>query len=187
MDNSFHNACRRGDLELAKKIWAVNPNIIGRGDFTFDKIFMWVCCYGHKHILEWVCQLIPDIDLYTNYEEAFRVVCSRGHLEIAKWIFENKPTLDISSEYEFVFHGACINGHLELAQWLYEIKQQLNLSYEHYDTTYYVACSNGKINIVKWLTQLYPERYEILEVSQDMYGDYIIDYKIHHQDDYVLK
>jgi ankyrin repeat protein len=115
-DNSFCDMCFYGNLELAKMLLKIEPNIdISKWN---DQPFRFACVKGHLEIAKWLYEIKPDINISSKNEYAFRFACYNGYFEVAQWLFIKKTDINISAENEFAFRNACIEGRLEVAEWL---------------------------------------------------------------------
>ena len=117
---SFKEACRRGDLKLAKEIYDRNCVVI---NYDIEYAFQWECRNGHLEVAKWIWSL-DGVD-HTKDEWAFRWACMNGHLETAKWIW-SLGGVDYHALDEYAFRYACYYGHLDVAKWLFFLDSEFH-------------------------------------------------------------
>ena len=116
INKEFLNACKNGNLDLAKNLLETNPMI--EISFNNDHVFQDTCSNGHLNVAKWLLEIKPTINISANNEEAFRSACKTNKLDIVKWLLEIKPTIDISANNENAFRSACRLGNINTAKWL---------------------------------------------------------------------
>lgn len=137
-ESSLFKLVRAGDLAEIQSKYAENPNIItepymftaynddGYPYNAHSPIARWLfraaCIDGHLHIMQWLFQVKPDIDVSEKNEQAFHLACDFNHLHIAKWLLQVKPDINISALKDIAFRCACFEDRTEIAQWLYQIR-----------------------------------------------------------------
>ena len=155
-DNSFTEACRKGNLNLLK--WMVNndsENCINISGTRWNREFPFkvACANGHLYVAKWLIEIKPDIDISADSEDAFRYACREGHLDIAKWLYEVKPDIDISVCFYEPFRNACAHGYLELAKWLYDTFPGIDLNICDQFTFPHISYLDYE-HIVEWINSI---------------------------------
>ena len=89
INKAFRQACMNGNLELAKWLLKVNPNI----DISAknEHAFRWACMNGHLELAKWLLEINPYIDITSNSNEAFLGACFNGKLNVAQWLSKIMP------------------------------------------------------------------------------------------------
>ena len=152
---NFRNACNNGNLEEAKNLYYNNHIVNDYAQVCKNIIFTDTCRHGQLHIAKWLLEIMPNIDVSANSEEAFRMACNRGHIQIAQWLLELNPSTNIFICDDFAFSCACANGHLNVAQWLWSLNQYINVSAGN-EFAFRIACQNGHLHVAKWLLSIKP-------------------------------
>ena len=165
----FNWACSNGELEIAKWLVSVKPDIYisENNENAFNK----ACEYGYLELAKWLLLVKPDINISVDNEKAFRYACINGKLIVAQWLLSIKPDINISVEDEYAFCGACENNELEVAQWLLSVKPDINISIDC-DNVFKLVCESNLVEIAQWLSTL-NETYHI-EVEDDEIINYYV-------------
>jgi hypothetical protein len=66
-----------------------------------------VCGKGYIHIIKWLLEIRPQINLSTRDEHAFRGASIGGHVEIVKYLIERNPNIKIDIDKEYTFQSIC--------------------------------------------------------------------------------
>lgn len=138
MEEELFKLVRAGNLTEIQSKHAENPNIItepyaftaynndGYSYIAHSPIANWLfqaaCIDGHLHIVQWLIQVKPDIDISERNEQAFRFACDYNHLQLANWFLQVKPDINISAENDEAFCSACFEDRVKIAQWLHQIR-----------------------------------------------------------------
>jgi ankyrin repeat protein len=137
MEEQFIALCYQGDLEGAKRLLEIYPDI----DTSYENecAFDGACIRGYLEIAKWLFQLNPNSSVSYNNEQAFRYACINNQLELVKWLLSVKPDINISADNDGAFRWVCCFKHLEVAEWLqslkpylYVIKYDINGNYAGY-------------------------------------------------------
>ena len=144
MNQIFINACKKGNLKQAEKIY---NNKLDKN--TIDNAFYYACENGKMIILKWLYKLEDNPNITDNY---FYAACDNGYLEIAKWLYslEYKPTIDIINS---VFIYACYKGNLEVAKWLYSLENKPDIYYNNNELFIDINILQY-YDIAKWLYEI---------------------------------
>lgn len=119
--HAFQKSCDKGNLEMAKELIRVFP------DINVHEV----------HYMQYPCNNKPEF--------AFRWSCAGGHIEVAQWLKMICPSIDHSiSDYE-AFQNS-LSGQMELTEWLvtlhdpHQAKDLLNISLRQrrYDVARYI-------------------------------------------------
>jgi len=123
MEKQFIALCYKGDLEGAKRLLEIYPEI----DISYDEecAFDDACINGYLEIAKWLLELKPNINISICSEQTFRYACINNHLELAKWLLSVKPDINISADNDGAFRWACRYKYLEVAKWLQSLKPYL--------------------------------------------------------------
>ena len=123
MEKQFIALCYKGDLEGAKRLLEIYPEI----DISYDEecAFDDACINGYLEIAKWLLELKPNINISICSEQPFRYACINNHLELAKWLLSVKPDINISADNDGAFRWVCRYKHLEVAKWLQSLKPYL--------------------------------------------------------------
>jgi ankyrin repeat protein len=163
-ENIFCSVCENGHLDVAKWLLTVNNKIDISHNSNYS--FCYACYNGHFEIVKWLYEINQNIDISINDEFSFSFSCVNGHFEISKWLYEKKNDINISIDNDFTFCQCCKNGHFEIVKWLLEISSNINI-YVNNDFPFRIACENNYIDIAKLLSNLYPNKYKILNFNDD--------------------
>ncbi len=136
----FGLACNLGKLENAQQLLRENPNI----DILFQngRVLRNAWCNGDKHIVKWLLQMKPEIDIFSfdqNYE-MLKYSCKNGNLDEIQFLVEKKS--DIINK-AFLF--CCYSRHIDLAQWL--LTKMSNDKINVFNDAFKLACTNGFLEI----------------------------------------
>ena len=63
-----------------------------------EEAFRETCCHGHIHILQWLYQIKPDINISARNDYAFRWACFKEHLDVAQWLCTINSSYQIQTE-----------------------------------------------------------------------------------------
>jgi hypothetical protein len=163
MEGELFKLVRAGNLTEIQNKHTENPNIIaepyafvayhndGRTCIAYSPIANWLfraaCIDGHLHIVRWLLQVKPDINISDRNEQAFRLACDFGHLQLAKWLLQVKPDINISDGNEEAFRSASFENRVKIAQWLHQIRPY-----------HYVLELNDKNQIIHYEVREFAER-----------------------------
>ena len=158
--NDFLEACRKGQLDQAKRIAQENPDL--EIHTNEDEAFRWACSKGHLEVAQWLVDYATSIespvDIHTYSDEAFRWACENGHLDVARWLVDYATSIespiDIHATKDSAFSWACKNGYLDVARWLVDyatsIESPVDIhAYEDYAFSW--AYYNGHFEVARWL------------------------------------
>ena len=130
----FINACKYGNLNLAKKIYFSEGIDLHECEWEYEEnVFLSACCEGKLKVAQWLYSLGGFED---DINSAFNIVCDYGYLNIAKWLY-SLGNIDIHAEEDEAFINSCISDHPKVSKWLSSIEDN-----------YYVIIENNKL--VKW-------------------------------------
>ena len=178
MESQFINLCSRGDLLGAQQYLKFHPII---HISAAEQAFCYTCFNGHLHVIQWLLQIKPCINISVYNDLAFSNACTNGHLEIAQWLLhiskERGKNINISAEHEYAFRWACFKGHLHVAQLLIQISkergQDINISAVN-DFAFRQACQYRHLAMAQWLQSFKPYLYVIHYDENGNYKDYYI-------------
>ena len=155
MTKELFKLVRAGNLAEIQSKYAENPNIITEpymfvayndNGYPYDAqspiadwLFTAACIDGHLHIVQWLLQVKPDINISNKNEKAFLLACDFNHLQLAKWLLQVKPDINVSAQNDQAFRSASFEDHAKIAQWLYQIRPYhyiLELNNENQITRY---------------------------------------------------
>jgi len=168
--NPFIEACKKGQLDQAKRIAQENPDldIHAYEDHDLhiytceDNAFGAACRNGHLDVARWLVDYATSIespvDIHAKKDYAFRWACSYGHLDVARWLVDYATSIespvDIHAYSDYAFRWACRNGHFEVARWLVSyatsIESPVDIHAES-DFAFRSACRNGHLEVARWL------------------------------------
>lgn len=166
MDQLLDNLFKEGNLAEIQTLYAENPDIITDYEMFPDALnsgyldvvhwlFRAACIDGHLHIMQWLLQVKPDIDISDRSETVFRFACDLDHLHIAKWLIQVKPDIKISAYRDLAFRCACFEDRKEIAQWLYQIRPY-RYSLKLNDNNQIIHCGVRPLTERKWLERCEP-------------------------------
>lgn len=163
MKEELFKLVRAGNLTEIQSKYAENPNIItepymftaynddGYPYTAHSPIANWLfraaCIDGHLHIVRWLLQVNPDINISDRNEQAFRLACDFNHLQLAKWLLQVKPDINISDENDQAFRSASFEDRVKIAQWLHQIRPY-----------HYILKVNKKNQIIHYEVRPFAER-----------------------------
>ena len=93
-DRAFSYACEFGQLEIAKWLLQIKPNIDISADNEYA--YRYASRNGYLKVVKWLFQLKPAIDICVDNNFAFRNACKNNHLDVINWILENKEKKTIT-------------------------------------------------------------------------------------------
>lgn len=150
----FISCCVSGNLNLAKLLLEINPNINleANDNVAFDII----CENGLLKFAKWMISKNPNMFSTPNTEKNIGLYnstalinsCKNGHFKMVKWLLTIRLHIFIENDFNEGFYEACVNGHLKLAQWLYKkspypIKDLLHV--------FIHSVSYCKLDVAEWL------------------------------------
>jgi ankyrin repeat protein len=153
MDEQLFKACRVGDFEFVKRIFA-NGVSVGETMIAFDQ----ACSNGQIHIGKWLIKILQSIDLQA--EKAFHGACLNGHLRVAKWLLKIRPSIDVRARDDYAFRCACTYGYLSLAKWLLKVRPSIDVNALR-SAAFIGACHSGHLNVAKWLFDFKPRLHNL--------------------------
>ena len=56
-------------------------------------LFLSSCKHGNTHIIKWLLEKAPDIDITMKDHKCFRIICRNNHIHTAQWFKKTYPTL----------------------------------------------------------------------------------------------
>jgi hypothetical protein len=89
---TFIELCEQGDLLSAQQCIQRNPNI---NNEVYNLVFQLARYNGHLHVVQWLLQVCPTINISFNNQLAFSDACLKGHLHMAQWLLQVCPTINI--------------------------------------------------------------------------------------------
>jgi len=141
----FNWACSNGELEIAKWLVSVKPDIdiSENNENAFNK----ACEYGYLELAKWLLLVKPDINISVDNEKAFCGACENNELEVAQWLLSVKPDINISIDCDNVFKLVCESNLVEIAQWLSTLNETYHIEVEDDEIiNYYVSIISMNIN-----------------------------------------
>jgi hypothetical protein len=166
---AFINACKNGNLSLAKWLLSIEPLIdIGKWIYDLEPIAI---CYtdvnyldkqkfdlildviknDNIEVLKWLYDLCPI--LFHNGDKLLFQSCKYGYLELSKWLME--IDLDLHP-YDLTFNildDCQYTDSLEMLQWIYK-ENSNSLTIDNFNLIFSFACKYGHLNICQWLYSL---------------------------------
>lgn len=151
IEESFHNACINGQLEIIEKIKESSPDI----DISSDeeKAFRGACKNGNLEIVTWLLKMNPYIDISAKDEEAFRLACTNGHLKVAQFLLKENPYIYVGALDNYSIKMACMNEKLEVVKWLSQIVPNVNIVF---DDIFIDALYRRKTKALKFILEVNP-------------------------------
>lgn len=176
--NTFLDACRKGNIEVAKRLLETHPDMCSLK--VGESAFCDACYKGNTEVAQWLLEVQPAIFSSKVGKMAFRSACKHGNIEVAKWLF-NKSQHDektwriydhtdfsrySSNVEDFTFRSAFFRGHAEVAKWLLEIHGEIyDLVFtEYWETMFINACGRGHLQIAQWFLEMV-KKHETLHVQ----------------------
>jgi hypothetical protein len=163
MTQELFKLVRAGNLTEIQTKYEENPNIITE-PYEFSKyndngysyiahspiadwLFHAACIDGHLHIVKWLLQVKPDINISDENEKAFLLACDFNHLQLAKWLLQVKPDINVSASKDIAFRSASFQDRVKMAQWLHQIRPY-----------HYILELNDKNQIIHYEVRKFAER-----------------------------
>mgnify|MGYP003688698635 CR=1 FL=1 len=159
----FIMTCIYGNLEIAKLLLNINPNI----NINYkEQAFIKSCQYGHLHVVKWLLETNPDIDISGDNYLAFRWSCFNGHLNIIKLLYEMKPDMnnDITICNKDLFRLICENDYIEIIQFLYKLNPKIVINNVDTLSSYY----NNYNTCALWLRHIIPLSNQFIEFNEQI-------------------
>ncbi len=160
----FITYCERGDLEAAKEIYNLNPNLeISKLD---EYAFALACNSKNLELVKWLLQIKPDIDIAIDSNKPFNAACAKplsnacsgGHVEIAKFLYDLLPIKPVIDNK--LFRVACSQGCKSLANWFLELENEIDIS-ENLSIAFTMACQTKNLDFINWLNEKFFMKYEL--------------------------
>ena len=82
IENVFIEACRIGNLQIAKMLLIKFPNI--NYHVNDERLFRRACSGGYLDLVQWLVENFTDIDYHSCNDDAFKNACLYKHLSIVK-------------------------------------------------------------------------------------------------------
>ncbi len=140
----FYDACRAGDIKLAKQF-------IPEEEFDINTGFRIACFNGYREMAEWILTLGAN-----DINGAFQSTCCTNRIEMATWLITLGAN-DIDKGFEF----ACYNVQLEMAKWL------VTIGANDFNKGFINAFWKGNKEICCWLLIQYSTK--IMITNTDVY------------------
>jgi hypothetical protein len=115
---SFCKAIQHRQLEVAKWLVQVEPDLNITAEFDGYDAFLWACRNNHLVVAQWLVQIKPElISLYTNSE-----LNMSSKFVAIPWMLQINPDMEVvsSAQINFAFRVACSFKSLDVAKWLHK-------------------------------------------------------------------
>ena len=146
----IRNVCMDGDIQIAKHMLETKPHLRASLFANSNIVFRTACEKGFYHIVEWLYELNPNMDMSSNSNDAFIRACTSGHMNIVHFLKTYNPRLNMCVKNNIAFRIACANGNLELAKFIADNNIALSVN-AHDNEAFRNACKNGHFDVVTWL------------------------------------
>jgi len=155
----------KNKTEALQIIEQINTN--EESNNIIESVFHCACYDGKLHLVQFIFDIYPSIDVSYKNEYAFRIALIKNHIDICKWLLSinSKLNLEIFKGILYEkFWEFCTIGDKENAEWLFHICPSVDKFINQ--CLYIVVCANNHINVAKWLTNVKPY-YFILELNNN--------------------
>lgn len=117
INERFYMACYKGDLNIAKELYGLDPSILESPDRARN-CFYYACINSHIHVAQWMAAIVEHIILFDPY--LLMDICTMTNNQpIAEWVHNTFP-VEASKDNHFSFRIACVNSP-EIAEWLMKV------------------------------------------------------------------
>lgn len=119
----FQIACENNNLEVAKYLYKINPNMSFQ-----DKNFLFnILNYEYYELVKWIYEVIPDVFNFLTNEELYNIFDKLIHrnFNMAKWLIEKFPCIPLFLNKNELFIRFCKNNEIEKAKLFTSIKPNI--------------------------------------------------------------
>jgi hypothetical protein len=148
-EQPFHLACANKQLEMAKWLLTVKPDInISAAD---EYAFRIACENEDLEMAKWLLTVKPDINISINDEEILITACKNSNLELVEWLFIIKPDIDISRQNNKPFIEAVMGKFFEIIKYLLSKKPIIMKEIDNIEIFKYIFACVNNLDDIKWL------------------------------------
>jgi hypothetical protein len=124
--------------------------LLKKSQVSLLKSFVFLSCFPHIDLLEWILQMEPTLCHTTEYYNAFYNACVNNHISVAAWLYDKQPNIPFHFNDDQLFRETCRERNLQIAKWLYFLCPNINLS-ACQDDAFVSACIQGDIQLALWI------------------------------------
>lgn len=142
----FIDVCKNGDINIAKIIFEVNPDI--NLSYMNESPFICACSNGNTILAKWLLLMKPNINTKIKNNKAFYLACKYGHLHTAKWLLSLSDRIVINSN---LLKLTLNKKFYNIFRWLYTINPCIDIR-ENNDKIFRDICMNSfYLDNVTWM------------------------------------
>lgn len=167
----FKVSCEKGNLEIAKMIHQLYPDLDIRDDD--NEAAYSAAANGHLHIIKYLMDTDDGLDIC---DRAITAACENGHLKILKYIAKTTELeADYNSHDAVVFRSACENGHLNIISYMIANSSEKVNIYAGGEDAIIGACNYGREDVVKYLLTIGRWSEYAIKFIVDTFGEKILE------------
>lgn len=165
-DQPFRIACHHNQVSIAKWLYYdigdVNPSSYDNSAFCLS------CTKGHLESIQFLTDIIPNIQNQIDIHYIFYRTSRNGHLYIMKFLYE-KYNIDHTNDEGCAFWMALANDKTNVAEWIYSLGGIDLESRWHIDHTFrYIKNTPRYMKMLHWVVmKQLMERFSQLDTTKD--------------------
>ena len=153
---NIFDACRQGNLDVVKRLYAIDANSINIEEDNGYSPLVLACYYGHSDIVEFLVNKVKTVNDKTSYGSPLMAATVKGYDAIVDILLAHKVNPDITDDngetaahYAVLFKKYSIVEKLVNANADFNLKNKTNKSAMDYAISYNDEKLNKLLNLQK--------------------------------------